>query len=125
MLKRIFAVIVVSIFCASCVEQKDIEFFSKNGVKLGLVENIGEGNYFLPIEFKTQILNSAQWLYDVKYEIQGHELSISALYSVPPNGKTSVYKGGIWLTKVEKGTYKVFYQNKDKSKDHLGLIVLR
>lgn len=124
-MKKLFIALFLSLFISGCVDQKDIDFFSKNGVIIGEPQEKRDGDYFVPIEFKTKTLHSAQWVYNVEYEIHEAEMNITALYSAPPNGKESIYKGGIFLKGVNKGIYRVFYLNRDRSRHSVGFVELK
>ena len=121
--KALILLLIASVL-PGCVEQKDIEFFSDSGVILGKPLKTKEAEYLLPIAFKTRIMHSAQWLYDVEYSVEGNEVHITALYSVPPNGKKSIYNGSIVLEGIENGNYGVYYINTNKSKYYLGTIYI-
>ncbi len=112
----------VALMLIGCVEQKDIGNFANDGVVIGKPLKVKEGGYLLPIEFTTKIMHSAQWLYDVKHEVVGNEVHITALYSVPPNAEKSIYKGHIKLSVATIGTYSVFYRNTNESKHYVGSI---
>jgi len=114
--------LLIALMLSGCVEQKDIEFFSDSGVVIGKPSKTKEAEYLLPITFETKIMHSAQWLYDVKNSVEGNEVHITALYSVPPNGKKSIYKGSIVIKGIKNGSYGVYYINTNKSKYHLGTI---
>jgi len=121
-MKKVLISILATVFLAACVEQKDIEFFSKTGVVVGVPSLQVEGGYFLPITFKSKIMHSAQWLYDVKHEVVGSEIRITALYSVPPNAEKSVYKNDVVLEGIKQGVYDIYYVNKDKTKNYIGKV---
>ena len=121
-MNKALILLLTALVLSGCIEQKDIEFFSDSGVVIGKPSKSKEAEYLLPITFETKIMHSAQWLYDVKYSVESNEVHIAALYSVPPNGKMSIYKGSIMLKGIKKGSYSVYYININKSKHHLGSI---
>ncbi len=121
-MNKALMLILIPYVLTGCVEQKDIEFFSESGVVIGKPSRSIKSEYLLPITFETEVMNSAQWLYDVKHSVEGNEIHITALYSVPPGGKNSIYKGRIGLKGINNGNYRVYYINTNRSKHHIATI---
>ena len=93
-MKRILILPLFLSLLSGCLEKKNRAFFTDDGITLGEPKVVEGGGLFIPIDFKTRIIHSAQWLYDVEWKQKDNKITIMALFSVPPDMKKSVYQGG-------------------------------
>ncbi len=105
-------VLLVTVTLAGCLETKPRSFFAVDGIRVGSPRKEG-GAYYLPLQFETVTIQSAQWLYAVKSEVKGTDIYITAVYSVPPGLQKSRYSGAVELGGLRPGTYSLRYRDPD------------
>ena len=104
------ALIVISIFLTSCLDERPRAFFAEDGIIVGDIKKIGKEDVFIPISFKTAIVHSAQFLHDVKWSEENGVIYITAIYNEPPFSKKIDYSGGIILKNPKLKTYDLKYR---------------
>lgn len=121
-LAAIVALLVVGLL-AGCLEPKPRNFFAADGIRLGApLRQID--HFYLPIDFKTAVENSGQWLYDVKCTIEDNTITVTAIFTVPPNLQESRYHGAIDLLGSKRGVYQVRYRDPDGTLHDIGTTTL-
>jgi hypothetical protein len=122
-MKKALLVCFVLATLPGCLKEKERAFFADTGITVGEPKAVDD-SVFIPIMFKTRIVHSAQWLYDVRWSEGAGSISITAVFNVPPGERKSVYPGGITLKNPERETYKLLYQDPDGKTHDLGEVKL-
>jgi hypothetical protein len=127
-MKRILILPLFLSLLSGCLEKKNRAFFTDDGITLGEPKVVEGGGLFIPIDFKTRIIHSAQWLYDVEWKQKDNKITITALFSVPPDMKKSVYQGGITLKAGKLSfydAYRIQYRDPDGKTHYVGEVRTR
>ena len=106
------------------LQKKDRQFFADKGISIGKPQLNEDNSVFIPISFKTRIVHSAQWLYDIKWVEKDGRITLTALFSVPPNNKKSIYEDGIRLEPPLKNQYEFVYRDPDGKTHELGVVTI-
>ena len=80
------------------------------------------GTYRIPIEFKTEIVHSGQWIDAVSVEVSGSDILVTASFTSV--NRKSRYPGYIAVKGVSAGTYILKYRNPDGTGHSIGSVVL-
>jgi hypothetical protein len=113
---------------SGCLEKKNRSFFADAGIILGNPKVMEGGDLYIPVEFETRIIHSAQWLYDVEWKQKDRKITVTALFNVPPGMEKGVYKGGITLKAGGMpfyDTYRIHYRDPDGKTHYIGEVRTR
>ena len=105
-----------------CSDKKPHDFFAKGGITIGTPTASGAGSYKIPLECKTAIVHSGQWMDAVDAVVAGSDILITASFS-SSQGK-SAYPGYINVSDVTPGTYTLKYRDPDGTLHAIGSVVL-
>ena len=114
--------ILATIALAGCSDEKSRDFFAKGGITIGAPTALKTGSYKIPLEFKTEIVHSGQWIDAVNAEVAGSDILLTASFT-SANGKSS-YPGFIEVNGVSPGTYTLKYRDPDGTVHAIGPVIL-
>lgn len=106
----------------SCSEEKSRDFFAAGGIAVGKPVALGGGAYQVPMEFKTEIDHSGQWLDEVTTRLDGTDILITASFA--PANRKSQYPGHVEIGGASPGSYTLKYQDPDGTTHVIETIVL-
>tara|TARA_B100000963_G_scaffold145798_1_gene127015 strand:+ start:341 stop:727 length:387 start_codon:yes stop_codon:yes gene_type:complete len=118
------ALLVFSICLSSCLDKRTRSFFADEGIIVGDVKKVGQGDVFIPISFKTAIIHSAQIFHDIEWSEENGVIYITAIYNEPPFSKKIKYSGGIVLKNPKLKIYDLKYKDPkpDKATHDIGRV---
>jgi hypothetical protein len=120
-----YLLLILPLILTGCLEKKDLSFFAEDGITVGKIESKANGNFFIPIKFKTKILHSAKWLYDVEYKQGKTGIYITAVFTKPPGTTKSIYPGGLTIKSPVQEKLKLIYKDANGTEHELREIILK
>lgn len=114
--------ILAAIALTGCSEEKSHDFFAKGGITIGAPSSLKTGSYKIPLEFKTAIIHSGQWINAVDAELTGSDIQLTASFT-SANSKSN-YPGFIEVNGVSPGTYTLKYRDPDGTVHAIGPVIL-
>ena len=115
-------IILAAIALTGCSEEKSRDFFAKGGITIGAPTSLKTGSYKIPLEFKTEIVHSGQWIDAVNTEVAGSDILLTASFT-SANSKSN-YPGFIEVNGVSPGTYTLKYRDPDGTVHAIGPVIL-
>jgi len=107
--------LLVGVGCATSY-YADYDFLKKaDGVIVGKPIKNTEGEWFLPLDFETRVMHSAQYIDGVKVDIRNNNILLKALVVHVKRGREPSMFKGINLGKLSNGVYNIKYLNNDGS----------
>jgi hypothetical protein len=124
MIKGILKITPILAFIAlsGCSDEKSRDFFAAGGITIGHPVATGPGTCRIPIEFKTEIVHSGQWIDTVSAKVSGSDILVTASFTSA--NRKSGYPGFIEVKGVSAGIYTIKYLDPDDTIHSIGSVVL-
>ena len=114
--------LLASIAFAGCSDKKSRDFFAAGGITIGAPTATEPGTYRIPIEFKTEIAHSGQWIDTVSTKVSGSDILVTVSFTSA--NRKSGYPGYIQIKGASAGTYNLKYRDPDGTDHSISSVVL-
>lgn len=120
LIKTIFFLTTMAL--VGCSNKKPYDFFAKGGITIGTPTASGAGSYKIPLECKTEIVHSGQWIDAVDAVVAGSDILVTVSFS--SSQRKSAYPGYVNVSDVRSGTYTLKYRDPDGTVHAIGPVIL-
>jgi hypothetical protein len=116
--------LLASIALSGCSDKKSRDFFAAGGITIGAPAATEPGTYRIPIELKTEIVHSGQWIDTVSAKVSGSDILVTVSFISAGANRKSRYPGYIEVKGVSTGTYTLKYRDPDGTDHSIGSVML-